>query len=455
MTTRAPQLILTTLLLVLGFPPIVSAGDLEIDGTFVSTVPTGTAPLAVDSTIVVPNLNADLLDGFGASGFSPAVDNLVLVAKSGGHFTSIQAALDSITDASQANPYLVLVGPGIYEEQVAMKAYVDIQGSGRNVTTITWAGANAENATVLGADNAELRQLTVQNTGAAQNRAWAIVNLGTSPRITDVNAFATTSGSLAQAVRNESGAAPELRDVLATAVSYRPSAIENVGSKPVMTRVEAHATGDDSIAIESVDGSEPTLRHVVAIASTNTGAGVVLGIASSGGTTHMTDVTVEAEGGETTVGIWAEQGAEVHLNQVQASAQGSGGAHCYGIQSIESNLWLDHGEVAASGCGTDNQAIRGDRADVEIYNSELSASSTASYAIYNFDSTAGGGPCSVQVHNAQVIGATHSVDTGADCTTKIGGSLLGGAGTTAGAGTNLCAGVYDDSMTFTAGTSCP
>ncbi|MBU0847145.1 hypothetical protein KKH23_08135, partial [Patescibacteria group bacterium] len=49
---------------------------------------------------------------------------MVIVAKGCGDFTSIQAAIDSITDASESKPYIVLVGPGIYAEDIITKAYV-------------------------------------------------------------------------------------------------------------------------------------------------------------------------------------------------------------------------------------------------------------------------------------------------------------------------------------------
>src|SRR5687767_4791312 len=56
----------------------------------------------------------------------PAYDNVVAVAKSGGDFTTIGAAITSITDNGPANRYLVWVGPGVYSETVQMKPFVDI-----------------------------------------------------------------------------------------------------------------------------------------------------------------------------------------------------------------------------------------------------------------------------------------------------------------------------------------
>lgn len=47
----------------------VFAGDLRIDGTFASNVTSG-PPLEVNSTALVPNLNADFLDGLDASVFA-------------------------------------------------------------------------------------------------------------------------------------------------------------------------------------------------------------------------------------------------------------------------------------------------------------------------------------------------------------------------------------------------
>lgn len=52
------------------------------------------------------------------------------VAKSGGEFTSIQDAIDSITDAAADNKYLIHVYPGTYTENIVMKNYVSLCGIG-------------------------------------------------------------------------------------------------------------------------------------------------------------------------------------------------------------------------------------------------------------------------------------------------------------------------------------
>ncbi len=137
------------------------AGDLWVDGTFISTAPPGVPPLGLSSTSWVENLNADLLDGLEASAFARTPAQVLVVSPSGGDFTSVQDALDAITDASFTKRYLVRVGPGTYAEEVTMKPFVDIEGSGEDLTILRAFG----NATVTGASDAELRDLAVENFG--------------------------------------------------------------------------------------------------------------------------------------------------------------------------------------------------------------------------------------------------------------------------------------------------
>jgi pectin methylesterase-like acyl-CoA thioesterase len=138
------------------------------------------------------------------------------VAKSGGDFTTITAALNSIADASASNRYLVWVAPGVYTETVTMKPFVDIEGAGELTTKITFSGsASATAGTLLGANNAELRFLTVENTGGT---AWAVAifNSGTAPRLTHVTASAS-GGTNNIGVYNYASSSPTMTNVTASA----------------------------------------------------------------------------------------------------------------------------------------------------------------------------------------------------------------------------------------------
>ncbi len=103
-----------------------------------------------------------------------ALPNLIVVAPSGGDFTSIQAAMDSITDASESNRYLVWVGPGFYQERVTVRPWVIVQGAGRELTVIHWTGDDdiAEAATVTLESNSVLRDVRVES--ISNGHDWTI-----------------------------------------------------------------------------------------------------------------------------------------------------------------------------------------------------------------------------------------------------------------------------------------
>lgn len=91
--------------------------------------------------------------------FASKPANVVTVATSGGDYTTIMAALNSIADASATKPYVIKVMPGIYNESIQMKEYVDLVGSGRENTKITSSALH----TVSGANNSTIENVWVDN----------------------------------------------------------------------------------------------------------------------------------------------------------------------------------------------------------------------------------------------------------------------------------------------------
>lgn len=214
-TSKARVSALSLVALVVVGPGLSSAGDVVVDSRLVSTA-TSVPPLEVSSSELVTNLNADQLDGMQGLDLPRHPPRILLVAPSGGDFASIQVALDSISDAGDTNRYLIRVGPGTYTERVTMKQYVNIEGAGEALTKITSPGSPDTNtATVVGADDAELRFLSVENTGG-DLLAIGILASGVSPRLFSLEVVAS-GGDFNEAIR-ASFSSPQVEKVTATAI---------------------------------------------------------------------------------------------------------------------------------------------------------------------------------------------------------------------------------------------
>jgi len=124
----------------------------------------------------------------GASLKWQAYDRLthILTVGDGGQYSTITHALASITDNSDTNRYLIKVGPGTFVEQITLKQYVDIEGSGQNQTIVLYGGGNIQPsidnscATVISAMNCEVRFLSIVSQSAGGNYALALYNADAS-----------------------------------------------------------------------------------------------------------------------------------------------------------------------------------------------------------------------------------------------------------------------------------
>lgn len=456
------------------------AGDLQVDGQLISTASTGTPPLAVSSTTRVDNLNAslldgldssdlftaatdgagsgldaDLLDGVDASGLARSLGNVVRVGTTGGDFTSIQAALDSITTASAGNPFLVLVGPGVYSERVAMKPFVDIQGAGEGVTKITQSGStDPDFGTVAGADDAELRFLTVENTGGTDGIV-GVYNRDVSPRLLHVTVEVDGSGSFTYGVFNESTTGspitPELTHVtVRTAGSSGDLAVLNgvdADTRMRHVRVDVRGTGSTLYGVYN-DTAAPTLRDVdVTVASPKATGSIFALVNDDIPSADLGSVRVTVSGGSTRYGVYTLTG---DLTMLDLEVEVSGDADLsYGVFNEEATVVVDGCSVEVEG-GTDGSSlaygVRNFDASGELRDCDVNVSSGGGteYALSGFDSTGMGGPFRFDIHSSRLTGDEAALSGSSTFLILAGASMLDGG--TQGSATFSCVHAYDGSF---------
>lgn len=98
--------------------------------------------------------------------FRNLYDNTLIVAKSGGQYTTIQSAINyAATQTPTADGrWIIIVYPGVYEEAITMYEYVDITGAGTKAdVVITYT-----TTVVTLADSVEISNLTVRAGDAAE-----------------------------------------------------------------------------------------------------------------------------------------------------------------------------------------------------------------------------------------------------------------------------------------------
>lgn len=158
-------------------------------------------------------LDADSVDGYHSGDFSPighdhvlsdvqGMDafrkkhrNVVVVAADGtGDFADPAAAVASITDASEANPYLVKIMAGQYvvKDALMMKPFVDLEGSGQGVTSLVMSESPGPNPYFLLVADSEVRSLTVR---AVDRNGMFSDTRGGVTRLTDVTIHRSASGA--------------------------------------------------------------------------------------------------------------------------------------------------------------------------------------------------------------------------------------------------------------------
>ncbi len=283
------------------------------------------------------------LSGIQAIGAIPVCGgcNIVVVSKdpAAANYTTVEEAMSYIASQTHdaSNRWLVYIAPGGYNlpAPLEMLEYVDIQGAGEGVTSLTRGGSNTHpltnnsSATVYGADNAELRSLTVVNTGGAIF-ATGILNIEASPTLSHVT-FSTSGGT-----------------------ALNTSVYNNNFSSPIMTGVTATAFGPslDNFAIYNCDDSDPVMTNVIAIASGASRDN--FGMHNDAASPTIFSSTLQASGGTNSYGIFNDPSPAETIKIDNSPVMGGTATihNSAGVTVRVTGSLLDGGDVAGAGVFT-------------------------------------------------------------------------------------------------------
>ena len=312
-------------------------------------------------------------------------------------------AVSEITDASAKKRYVVKIEPGIYSlgaGMLAMKPFVDLEGSGQQATIIQGMGVTDESRTtglIQGASSAEIRNLQViAEEALKQSARIAIVVDGADTSITDVTVRARGAGSN-WGIRNANAAAPRIEDTTVFAsngsVNY---GISNDGSSvaPVIKRTVVDVSGETATGIAFFGG---------AVAK------------------EMRDLQVHVFSGKQVRGVMIDTTG----TQPDPNAN-------YAFRITGSTVTVERGYGVYA---------HGPSITINVEQSQIRAAGAGTIGIYNVDGT-------VVVDHSEIAAEDLTVVAGA---AKIGATRLEGGAVPFG----KCAGVYDESFTFYAGPECP
>ena len=163
-------------------------------------------------------------------------NNIINVSKSGSTFTTINSALDHITDNDSNNRYLINITPDLYEENVTMKPYVTIKGMSsyariQGKVSFDFSGTTASSRL----DNVEIRNFN-DNTVYINTEGIAVLK--------DVNVKTYYTSVTGQTIKSVF----DILDGIITIVGSSTITMYNTNSGTVQENIDAiyyvHGVGD-------------------------------------------------------------------------------------------------------------------------------------------------------------------------------------------------------------------
>jgi hypothetical protein len=336
-------------------------------------------------------LDADTVDGLHASELETHYESVVIVALSGGDYTSVQSAIDSITGESSSNPFLVWIAPGTYNESVTLKSHVHLQGAGQGATiissTVTNGSPIASQGTLKLASNTSVRDLTVENLGTGGFNVAILGNGGIiNADVSDVTSEATGSGTNNYAIfLHGSGTEVVLHRITALGKNGSNNNYGLLNSSNVSAELYAGSFtgngGSDTHGILNI--GTMVLVDVTSLGENGTGLNHGMRISSTG-TTEIRGGSFTARDGTWAYGIYSSgtlEGDNVVILAEDASSFN------YGLWNTTGTSYLFQSEVGGSSNSVNNDSGSTTITHSRLLNSANNASGTLSCILVTRGST--------------------------------------------------------------------
>lgn len=383
--------------------------------------------------------------------------------------TALLAAVAALPTASETNPLLLRLEPGLYDLsawELRLPQWVDLEGSGRGVTTLTSAMCSSLNSDgaleVVG--HSEVRGLSVRNTCSGGSNYGIGIVAKSNARLTSVEVTSAGNATYSRAIQvlGDSVTLTDVRVAVAAGSSTQQQSGIYGESCADLTMSDVTVSVDGGASCPYVAGvywlcsGELTARGL-RIDVTGTDDFMSGMYVHNPSDIHLENLWVEvvtADATATTSGVtlWPAAVNDVSLSNVKVRTESVGGS--------STGLRLDDGYWKTT------------LSELDIYTSGspgsvglmlASVNSTANAFLWASRVISGGTglwlakystlPVSMDVEGSVIHGLSNSIRgaNGAE-TVRVGGSKLsGGAVSTV---TATCAGVWDESYVFSAST-CP
>ena len=346
---------------------LVEAGDVVIDGLLVSN----------GGGVRFPDASVQ------SSAAHPRWKRVAYVDLHGdGDYTDPATAMADLASwcpgASTLTPCLLKVLPGDYDvgaSPIVMHEGVDLEGSGRNTTFIRGTVAGTSTGLVVLSSLSEVRSLTLINNGIGATSAVGLYSDTADPFIDDVLVYVSGATDDNIGIRCFDGIPTIHRAEVQVSGGDNCYGIWTDNAAPLIDQMEVWTTnpgGSQNLGIAMSGSAAPRLRQVRVqaeggdvvtgifmdvifatvessrVKAQSTGAAVVHGIISNGGSHRLTDCRVQGWGGNIARGIALQNGSNATVVGSEVDAQ-DGSTHTTGILIDASAPLLQTTRASASG----------------------------------------------------------------------------------------------------------